>query len=273
MAHYIRKVGLTVFINGLSTFVTLISAAITVRLLLRAVGTIDYGLLMLVSSVVGFISFSDFGTTTAVANQISYFFAEKKHTDITELFSGTAFFLGIIILGIWGILAILFLTKAISMQFLFGVDTSLVPKTLYLFFIILFFTSANFLFNSLFVSLYSGLNELPRYNLINFIYVVLNSVLFIIFLLYKPSIITVALFQGVSIFIRLIFYIIATKLFFKWLKISYHFRLIKKVFPLLKYSIVFVALSLCNSLIGKTDLLVISHILGLGMLANEINDH
>jgi O-antigen/teichoic acid export membrane protein len=267
MAHYIRKVGLTVFINGLSTFVTLISAAITVRLLLRAVGTIDYGLLMLVSSVVGFISFSDFGTTTAVANQISYFFAEKKHTDITELFSGTAFFLGIIILGIWGILAILFLTKAISMQFLFGVDTSLVPKTLYLFFIILFFTSANFLFNSLFVSLYSGLNELPRYNLINFIYVVLNSVLFIIFLLYKPSIITVALFQGVSIFIRLIFYIIATKLFFKWLKISYHFRLIKKVFPLLKYSIVFVALSLCNSLIGKTDLLVISHILGLGMVA------
>jgi O-antigen/teichoic acid export membrane protein len=267
MSEYIRKVGLTVIINAVSTFVGILSSALTVRLLLHAVGQVDYGLLVLVSSVVGFISFSDFGTTTAVSNQISYYFAEKKYPDIIELFNGMAFFLGFIILGVWAVLAILFLTKVLSMSLLFGVESSLASKTFSLFFIVLFFSSTNFLFNALFVSFYKGVNELPKYNTINFIYIIVSSTSYIIFLLFNPNILGVAIFQGISVLVRLVFYISATKVFFKWLKLSRNLLLIKKIFPLLKHSLLFVILSLCNSLIGKTDLLVISHVLGLSMVA------
>jgi len=259
-----RKIALGMLTGTLPTIIGVISAIMTVPLFIHAVGRDDYGLFLVVSSVIGFISLTDFGITPAVTNQISFLVAEKRHSEISDLFSSGVSLFSLIILLIWVVLGVLFFTKIISMQFLFGIKDVQVIKATYIFFILLFFHSANILFGAIFQSLFFGLNEIPRYNILNSIYLIVYSTGFIIFLFFQPSIISIAIFQGLFSAIKLVMLILVGKLSFKWLKVSLRVSLIKKVFPLLKHSIVFVWLSICNSLIGRTDLLVISHILGVG---------
>lgn len=261
----IRKIGMGTLSNSVMTVVSIASAILTVPLFIRAVGNDLYGLFVVVASVVGFVKLGDFGVTTAVTNKISYLLAEKKRDDISALFSGGLLFLIGVIGTVWLILGILFLTDVVSMQVLFGVEQSLASTARSLFFILLFFASLNTLFGSMLTSLFRGLNEIPRHDAVQTVYTILYTVSFVLFLLAKPSVFSIALFQGIAMTVRLFIFGIAAKIFFRWLRVTFRFAHIKRVTALLTHSVTFFFLSFCNSLINKTDLLVLSHVVGVGM--------
>lgn len=266
MVEYLRKIGFGMITNLFYTIATVLGAIITVPLFIRSVGSVYYGLFVAISSVVGFVGLSDFGVTSAVTNKISYLFVEKKHKEISELFSGSVLFL--LVLSVLFLILIFFSIDLLSVKIIFGVGEDMLTTATYLFLVLLIFSSINVFLGGVINSFYRGLNELPRYNVVQTVYVLIYSLAFIIFLLFSPGVLSIALFQGLFTVLRIIIFFLAAKLlWFKWLKFELNFRLTVKVFPLLKYSVEFFILSICNSLIGKTDYLVISHILGVGQAA------
>ena len=264
MVNYVSKIGLGAATGTLNIIVSVIGGIITVPLLLFVVGVEDYGLFIVISSVIGFVGLGNLGMPTAITNQVSYFWAEKKKQEISELFSGSFYFLGIIVLAIWALIIGFFYLDLLPMEFIFGVSHDLVPLATILFTVLLIFGTANIFFGSILSSLFNGLNEIPYYNGFQFVYQLIYIVSFISFLyFYRPTIIEVALFQGALMMARLVaLYLVALRKFY-WFRFHRKFSNIRRVFPLLKHSLNFFILSLSTSLIGKTDLLVLSHTIGV----------
>ncbi len=263
MVGYIEKISLSAVTNSLTTIISVISSIITVPLFMRAVGLEDYGLYLVITSLVGFVSLTDIGITAAVTNKIGYLAAEKKYEEITWLLSGAIWFLLSIVVLFGIFLVILFLVDIISLNLLLGISGNTATLAQNLFFILLFFAAVNVLIGGILNSLFRGMNEMPTYNTLQFIYIILYSASFILFLLSKPSITQIAFFQGGCLSLRVIFLFAFAKRRFYWLKFTKKLVCIRDILPLLSHSLSFFLLSFFNSLISKTDFLVISHIVGV----------
>ncbi len=267
MVDHVKKIGFGTATSFISTGISILASIITVPLFIKAVGSDLYGLFVVVTSVVGFVGLTDFGLSGAITNQIAYLFAEQKKKEISELFSGAMIFFGSLLLGVFVIIAGLFFADIVSASFIFGVEDALVDLTGSLFFILLTFYTINLLFGSLLVSFFKGLNEIPKYNIIQSSYIIVYSISFVVFLLNKPSIISIAFFQGIFFILRVILLYVSAKKLFSWFRFYFKLSLLKRIKPLLKHSFYFFLLMLLSSLITKTDMLVLSHVVGVGMAA------
>lgn len=264
MVDYTRKISLGAGTGVILTVLSIAGSIITVPLFLRAVGNDLYGLFAVVSTVAGFIGWTNFGLTAAVTNQISYLTAANDRAEISRLVSGTMIFLGGILFLVLALLLAGFKLDLLSAKFIFGVDESLDALASSLFLILLIFSAVNILGGGIFNSLFYGVNQIAHYNVIQSIYTVLYSLFFAGFLyFFKPDLIQIAFFQGGFILIRLFLFYGAARWFCGWLEFSFDPRLIKKIFPLLKHSFTFFVLMVLNSLIGKADMLVLAHTVGV----------
>lgn len=264
MKEYMRAISSGSVAIGLSTVLALVSSVITVPLFLRAVGPDLYGLFIVISIVVGFVSIGDFGVLNAVANKISYLLVEKKYRDISELFSGTLLFLLFVAIVFWVLVGVVFLSGVVSVGDLFGVNDQMEMVAEPVFYLLLFFGGIQLFFGGALASLFRGLNALARFHIVQSWYVICYSFVFIFFLLLRPSIISIVLFQGFASTVRILCLFVYVQRRFSWLVVCPHIRLVYKIRPLIKHSLTFFVLMFGNSLIGKTDGLVISHVVGVG---------
>lgn len=242
--------------------VTVIAGVITVPLLLRAVGDDVYGLYIALTALVGFVSLTDFGLTTAVRNKISYLHARKAFQEINRLVSGALFFFSIIILPIFLLSLSLLLADAAPLQFLLSIRPQLLDIAVILFILILLMTLFNISISNIVRSLYYGLQKIHVYNLFQAVYNVLFVTAFIFFLLSKPDIISIALFHLAGTLIRFIILLGLAKYRFSWFRITLQPNSVRSIFPLIKSSLLFFWLALAASLIVRTDTIIVSHYLG-----------
>ncbi len=264
MKEYVRTISSGSVAIGLSTVLALVSSIITVPLFLRAVGTDLYGLFIVISAVIGFVSIGDLGVLNAVANKISYLLAEKRYKDISELFSGTLLFLLLVAVVFWVLVGLVFVSGVVSVGDLFGVDNQMEIVAEPVFYLLLFFGGVQLFFGGALVALFRGLNALARFHIVQSWYIICYSVTFVFFLLLRPSLISIVLFQGIASTVRILCLFVYAQRRFAWLILYPRLRFVYKIRPLVRHSVMFFVLMFGNSLIGKTDGLVISHVVGVG---------
>lgn len=258
-----KKIGLGTLTGSMATVISIISSIVAVPLFIRTVGAEQYGIFILITTVLGFVGLTDLGITSAVTNEISYLFADQKKKEISELLSGSMIVLGGFLVVIFFLLFFIASTGATNIPSLLGVDGAYVGIANSIFIILLFFTCINLLFGGIFTSFFRGINEIAAYNVIQSLYQILFSLSFILFLFIKPTLVSVAWFHGISFIFRLAIFYFFTKKYFPWLEFKVHFFLIKKIKPLISHSVTFFYLAFLNSLIGKTDYLLLSHTVGV----------
>lgn len=264
MKNRFVQIGAGAITELFNTILSILGGIITIPLLLSKVGVEHYGLFIIVSAIVGFVNIGNLGFPSAITNQISFYWAEEKKREISELFSGALYFYSFILASIWSIFGILYFTHVLSINQLIGTGPELEPLVVKLFLILLFFTSIKIIFGNIFTSVFNGLNKISLLNTISFFYTLFYTFSFIAFLIYaNPTIIQVVLFQGIAVLIRLMILFVFILKKFSWLTIVPHISCLRSFYPLLKHSFSFFVLSTSSDLIGKTDLLVLSHVIGV----------
>jgi len=184
--------------------VTTLCSLVTVPLLLNAVGKQEYGLWILLLSVTGYFGLTNLGITYSLKNKVAYLFAEEKHDEINNFISACFLFYSFLFILILGIVYVLLYTNLFPFTFLLSKDIILVDKATLVFGIVITYYLFNLFVSGVIGNAFHGLQEISRLNIINAIYSVLSALVFIGFLLFRPSLIGVALFQGCITIINVI---------------------------------------------------------------------
>lgn len=266
MPASIKKVIIASFSMTTAQIVTTLCYLITVPLLLSALGRQEYGLWILLMSVTGYFGLTHFGITYSLKNKVAYLFAEEKRDEINNFISACVLFYSFLLIFALGITYALIYTDLFPFSFLLSKDIELVDKATIVFSIVIAFYFFRLFVAGIISNVFQGLQEISRLNIFNAIYQVASAVIFIGFLLFRPSLIGVALFQGVNTIVHVIILYVILKRKFDWLRISFRISNIKYMKAIKTTSFYFLTGSILTTIIASTDNLVISHFVGLSFV-------
>ena len=243
--------------------VTMICSVITVPLILRTLGEEEYGLWILLISLTGYLGLSNLGITYSLKNKVAYLFAESKKKEISNFISACFIFYSIIFVSLLGLLYLLIYTNLFPINFLLSNDIVFADKARIAFIIIITFYLFNLFVAGIIHNSFHGLQEISRLNFVNAIYSVISSGVFIFYLITRPSLIGIVLFQGFSQIVQIVILFIILKKKFNWLKLSIRISNLKYMKYIKASSFYFFTGSILTTIITSTDNIVISHYLGV----------
>ena len=243
--------------------VTTLCSLVTVPLLLSALGQQEYGLWILLLSLTGYFGLTNLGITYSLKNKVAYLFAEEKHSEINNFISACFLFYSFLFMLILGIIYALLFTNLFPFSFLISKDIVLVDKATIVFGIVITYFLFNLFVAGIISNVFHGFQEISRLSIFNSIYSVLSSAVFIVFLLFRPSLIGIALFQGFSTIVPAIILYLILKRRFGWLKVSLSLSNLKYMKAIRMTSFYFLTGSILATVITSIDNIVISHYVGL----------
>lgn len=264
---YVKTIAASSVTYAIASVLSAVVSFFSIPLIIASVGTEAYGLFVLITAFAGFLGFVDLGLLTTLVNKVSYLKAERNFTAINRLIGGCYLFLAgavsiVIVLGI-GVM----LWDAESIMRSFNVNSELQPIVLALLSIVVATWIVNHIFAGILRSLYAGLNQLPYYNYINLLFTIIYGISFLSFLLLKPTLIAIATFLLIAGAVRFSLLYYNSRKVFPAFKIQPAYNSVQSVLPLLTYAPSLVLLSIVALSISKSDVLAVSHFVGLSALA------
>lgn len=243
--------------------ITTLCSIITVPLILSTLGEEEYGLWILLMSLTGYFGLSNLGISYSLKNKVAYLFAESKHNEINNFISACFLFYSFLFILILGIVYLLIYTDLFPFNFLLSQNIVFIDKAKVVFTIIITFYLFNVFVAGVINNTFHGLQEISRLNIVGAIYSVISSVIFICFLLTRPSLIGIVFFQGFSNILQITILYGILKRKFNWLKISIRISNLKYMKAIKASSFYFFTGSILTIIITSVDNIVISHYVGL----------
>lgn len=263
MGH-IKTIGMGTITGTISNVVALAAGIITVPLLVRALGSDGYGLLGVVSSVVGFVGMADFGLTSTIMTAMSYAKARDDHGAISRLYSGGLLFYTPLMLFLIGFAALVVYAPWFSLGKLLNIPSAFEEVAQMAILVMLAYTMMNAFWGGVVKAVYHGVNEIAVYNAIQTAYNVAFAFAFIAYLLWgHVTVLGVALAQGGGAVVRLIIQHVIARMRYSWLSFELSTKSVHAVRPLLKYSAVLFFSVAATVILERSDNIVIAHFLGL----------
>ena len=267
MSH-IKTIGLGTISGTIANMVALAAGIITVPLLVRALGTDAYGLLGVVSSLVGFVGMADLGLTSTIMNAISYAKARDDHSAISRLYSGGLLLYMPLMLFLIGLAALVVYAPWFSLEKLLNIPPVFEEVAQLAILVMLAYTMMNAFWGGVVKAVYHGVNEVVVYNAIQTTYNVAFALAFIAYLLWgHVTVLGVALMQGGGAVVRLIIQHVIARVRYRWLSFVLSTESVHAVRPLLKYSAVLFFATAATAILERSDNIVIAHFLGLATVA------
>ncbi len=267
MSH-LRTIGLGTITGTVSNVVSLGAGIITVPLLVRALGTDAYGLLGVVSSVVGFVGMADLGLASTLMNAMSYAKAREDYGAVKGLYSGGLLVYTPLMLALFCVAAFVVYAPWFSLAKLLSIPPALEGVAELTVLIMLGYTMMNAFWGGVVKAVYHGMNDVAVYNTIQTAYNVIFALVFIAYLLWGDvTLFGVAFVQGAGAFVRLVIQHIIAKRRYPWLSFVMSTKSVQSVRPLLQYSAVLFLSTASTIILERSDNIVIAHFAGLTAVA------
>lgn len=264
----IRTIGLGTITGTISNVVSLVAGIITVPLLVRALGTDAYGLLGVVSSVVGFVGMADLGLTSTIMNAMSYAKAREDYSAVSRLYSGGLLVYTPLMFVLFGIAAFIIYAPWFSLAKLLNIPPSLEGVAELTILIMLGYTMLNAFLGGVVKSVYHGMNDVTVYNTIQTAYNVVFALAFIMYLLWGDvTLFGVAFMQGAGAVVRLVIQHVIARIRYPWLSFVMSIKSVHTVRPLLSYSAILFLSTAATMILDRSDNIVIAHFIGLSAVA------
>lgn len=165
----------------------------TLPLVLNSVGKSDYGLILLVTSLTGYMGLMTFGGGSALRNHASKMYHAKQFPELNNLLcSMQLFYLIILAVNVVAALALVLLFPSVLSILAKGYDDT--SKLNIVFMCLVGMTLVNTFVNGLYSNLLNGIDRLREQQLFEGVYSILYTLLYVGFLLFKPSVSGIAIF-------------------------------------------------------------------------------
>lgn len=267
MSH-IRTIGLGTITGTISNMVSLAAGIITVPLLVRALGTDAYGLLGVVSSVVGFVGMADLGLASTLMTAMSYAKAREDYGTVSRLYSGGLLVYTPLMFVLFGIAALVIYAPWFSVAKLLSIPPALEDIAELTILIMLGYTMMNAFWGGVVKAVYHGVNEITVYNTIQTAYNVAFALAFIAYLLWgNVTLFGVAFMQGAGSVVRLVIQHVIARVRYPWLSFVMSTKSVHAVRPLLQYSAILFLSTTAAVILERSDNIVIAHFVGLAAVA------
>ncbi|MEK7481653.1 MAG: oligosaccharide flippase family protein [Patescibacteria group bacterium] len=267
MSH-LRTIGLGAITGTVSSVVSLGAGIITVPLLVRALGTDAYGLLGVVSSVVGFVGMADLGLASTLMNAMSYAKAREDYSAVKGLYSGGLLVYTPLMLALFGVAALVVYAPWFSLAKLLSIPPALEGAAELTVLVMLGYTMLNAFLGGVVKAVYHGMNDVAVYNTIQTAYNVVFALVFIAYLLWGDvTLFGVAFVQGAGAVVRLVIQHVIAKRRYPWLSFVMSTKSVHAVRPLLQYSAVLFLSTASTIILERSDNIVIAHFAGLAAVA------
>lgn len=189
----IRQILTTASTVTVNRVIQIVGSLVTVPLLLRAVGQEDYGVLVLATLLLGYIRLMTFGTPTAIRNRVSGSYAAGRVGDINQLIS----VLQIIYLVLFAASLVVVVTVCFGTPGIIHLlirdhtQPNVLPMTL-----LFLFTMGlvNTFLGSIYTNIFHGIDCIDTLTRFESATAIVQTVVFIIFLIPRPNIVHVAMF-------------------------------------------------------------------------------
>ena len=266
--NHVKTIGLGTISGFVSNAAALGVGIVTVPLLIRGLGVEPYGLLGVVSALVGFVGMADLGMTSTVTNAISYAKAHRDWPRINRLFSGGIMIYTPLVLFLFALVVSLIYSSFVSLGSLLSIDATLEALARPVIAIMLLYTAAGMFIGGMLKSLYHGVNNVHVYNVIQTAYTVIFSLAFIAYLVFgNITLLGVVLFQAGGAFVRLLVFYLLAKRRYHWFAFCFAWQSLRQVRPLLKYTAELFLTVLATLIVAKSDNIVLSHYKGVAAVA------
>lgn len=268
MGH-IKTIGLGTITGTISNAVALAAGIITVPLLVRNLGTEAYGLLGVVSSIVGFVGMADLGLTSTIMNAMSYAKAREDYRAVSLLYSGGLLVYTPLILVLFGIAAFVIYAPWFSLAKLLSIPPALEGVAELTILVMLGYTMVNAFLGGVVKAVYHGVNEVALYNTIQTVYNVAFALVFIAYLLWgNVTLLGVAFVQGAGSLVRLVMQHVIARIRYPWLSFVMSTKSVHAIRPLLRYSAILFLTVTATVILERSDNIVIAHFVGLAAVAS-----
>lgn len=265
--EHIKTIAAGTISYAINSAVSVLTSLITIPLLIRSLGQEQYGLFILLGSMVAFLGLTDIGLLNTLINKISYLKAEDKKEEINRVINGALTFLALFFAPIIVIFSFILFWGNFPFASIFNIKLEYETISLILLFFLGLAWIVNNIFSGVLRSSYSGLNKISSYQLANLVYTVIFSLAYIIFLLSNRSITAIVLFLFIFAIIRFIALFVFFKRIFPSFILNLRFKSIGAIKSLLRYSPLMIFFGAVAIMIGKSDTLIVSHYLGLSAVA------
>ena len=261
MTLEIEKILRSLSFSTISKFINIISGFITLPLVVSSIGRSDYGLFLLITAMSGYLGIMNFGITGTLKNRIVE--AEsKKDTDTVNSVISSVFLIYFILFFLTLIIFLLITLWLPQIYYSLLSEYTVTDKTSYIFFLIIFMTLMNTFVGSVVTNCFHGLNKIDLLAKIQSISSILFSIIYIVFLLYKPDLLWLVGFQLVRSLLTILINYLILKNSYKALKIRFSLHSFLFFRTLGKSSAYFFIASLFTTMASTLDHILISKLLG-----------
>ncbi len=268
MGH-VKTIGMGTITGAISNVVALAAGIITVPLLIKNLGTDAYGLLGVVSALVGFVGVVDLGLTSTITNAIAYGNARADHSRINRLFSGGILLYTPLVFAIVGLVTLLVYAPWFPLASLLNITPDVARLARLVIVIMLSYTMAGAFWGGVLKSLYHGVNDVAIYNGTQTIYNSFFALAFILYLLFgQVTLLGVVLVQAVGALVRLLLFVGVATRRYTWFSFIWSRESVRVVAPLLNYSVILFLSMVCIVILERSDNIVLAHYLGLAAVAS-----